>query len=265
MKLLVQNGKVQSPFRHALKFARFISILVLTGIPFFAGAATEPATDTDSLRTDNFDIRDESFLLPQCLAPGHYTSALYLLNVFVPSDWTLDMIKAPMFCYAGKYTLTNSLNLQGSLSTLFVSNRINMGPFWNYSLPRFHMGIGYQVAFNYGVLKQFGFNTTLTGWEQQPSVTIGTNFKTMAVTLRGDLYYTNSLYLIEGENTVPFTEAFLNGYSVSFNLEQRLYKNRVMSVGLKWSYLRYHILAWPAFPVNRYRYDVPEFQLGLNF
>jgi hypothetical protein len=247
------------------KKARFIFFLFSFCVPVLAGAATEPTAETDSVRTDNFDIRDESFLLPQCLPPGHYTSALYLLNVYVPSDWTLDMIKAPMFCYAGKYTLTHSFNLQASLSTLFVSNRINMGPFWNYSLPRFHIGVGYQVAFNYGLLNQFGYSTTLTGWEQQASVTIGTNFKTMAVIVRGDLYYTNSLYLVEGENTIPFTEGFLNGYSVSCNLEQRLWKNRVMSIGLKWSYLRYHILAWPAFPVNRYRYDVPEFQIGLNF
>jgi len=252
---------------HALHSARLLILLFVFGIPCFTNAATLPASDneTDSVSIDHFDIRDASFLLPQCLPPGHYSSALFLLNIVVPPDWSHDIIKAPMFCYAGKYTLTNSLNLQGSLSTLFVSTRVNMGPFWNYSLPRVHFGIGYQVAFNYGVLKQFGFNTTLTGWEQQPSITIGTNFKTMALTLRGDLYWTNALYVSEADNTIPYTDGFLNGYSVSLNLEQRLWKNRVMSFGFKWNYLRYHILAWPAFPVNKYRYDVPEIQFGLNF
>src|SRR5688500_12309074 len=142
---------------------------------------------------DGFNVKNASFLLPQALPPYKFSSALYLLNIVTPKDWTLDNIKAPMICYAAKYTLPRGFNVQGSLSTLFISNRINLGPFWNYSDNNFHLGIGYQVAFNYGLLNQFGFNTTLTGWEQQPSVTLGYSFKTMALTLRGDLYYTTAL------------------------------------------------------------------------
>jgi hypothetical protein len=202
-----------------------------------------------------FDIKNASFLLPQPLAKGKYSSALYLLNVVIPSDWTHDIIKAPMFCYAAKYTLPYGFNLQASLATLFVSNRINFGPFWNYSINNYHFGIGYQV----------GYNTTLTGWEQQPSLTVGYSFKTMAITVRGDLYYTNAFYVTSGHNTIPYTDGYVNGYSITTSLEQRLWKNRVMSFGFKFNYLRYHILAWPAFPVNKYSYVVPEFQLGLNF
>ena len=245
-------------------FRKGLSLLIALALTCIANPKASGETVV-SQPADTFDIRDASFLLPQPLPKGNYSSALYFLNVVIPSDWTHDIIKAPMFCYAAKYTITNTLNLQGSLSTLFVSNRINLGPFWNYSTQHVHFGIGYQVAFNYGILNEFGFHTTLTGWEQQPSATIGYSFQTMAVTLRGDLYWTNSMYVSEGDNTIPYTDGFLNGYSVSLNLEQRLWKNRVMSFGIKWNYLKYHILAWPAFPVNQYRYDVPEFQLGLNF
>jgi hypothetical protein len=212
-----------------------------------------------------FDIKNASFLLPQPLAKGKYSSALYLLNVVLPADWTHDIIKAPMFSYAAKYTLPKGFNIQGSISTLFVSNRINLGPFWNYSVDNVHFGVGYQVAFNYGMLKEFGFSTTLTGWEQQPSLTVGYSFKTMAITMRGDLYYTNAFNITEGGNKITYDNGYVNGYSVTTSLEQRLWKNRVMSFGVKINYLRYHILAWPAFPVNQYKYVVPEFQLGLNF
>jgi len=229
----------------------------------FAGEAVF-VTQKDTV-PQGFDIKNASFLLPQSLPKGKYSSALYLFNVVVPSDWAHDIVKAPMFCYAAKYTLPEGFNLQASLATLFISTRINLGPFWNYSINNYHFGVGYQVVFNYGILNQFGFHTTLTGWEQQPSVSMGYSFKTMAVTIRGDLYYTNSLYLSEGHNVIPYTTGFINGYSVTTSLEQRLWKNRVMSYGFKWNYLRYHILAWPAFPVNRYYYVVPEFQMGLNF
>ena len=121
------------------------------------------------------------------------------------------------------------------------------------------------MAFNFGILQQFGFNTILTGWEQQPSLTLGYSFEKSAVTVRGDVYYTNSFHLSEGSNVISFTDGGLNGYSVTTSLEQRLWKDRVISFGVKINYVRYHILAWPTFPVNSYRYYVPEFQVGLKF
>ena len=242
----------------------FLTILLSLSIISNSSGENGFIVNKDSLK-DNFDIKQASFLLPQPLPSGKYSSAIYLLNIITPAAWTLDNIKTPMFCYSAKYTLPHGFNLQSCLGTLFISNRINFGPFWNYSINNYHFGIGYQVAYNYGILNQFGFKTTLTGWEQQPSATIGYSFQTMALTLRSDLYWTNALYISEGDNTIPYTDGFLNGVGVSLNLEQRLWKNRVMSLGFKWNYLKYHVLAWPAFPVNSSRYNVPEIQLGLNF
>ena len=230
----------------------------------FAGNRQFIAT-RDSIPADVFNIKNASFLLPQRSPSGKYSSAFFLLNVVVPADWTHDIIKAPMFCYAAKYTLPKGFNVQASLSTLFISSRLNFGPFWNYSINNYHFAVGYQFAYNYGVLNQFGFHTKLTGWEQQPSITAGYSFKTTAVTMRADLYYTQSFQIREGHHVIPYDDGFTNGYSITTSVEQRLWKNRVMSFGFKWNYLRYHILAWPAFPVNKYKYNVPEFQLGLNF
>ena len=214
---------------------------------------------------DQFDIKNGSFLLPQALPKGKYLHALSIYYVIVPQDWAHDIVNAPMFGYSAKYTLPSGFNIQGSLSTLFISSRLNAGPFWNYSVNNFHFGIGYQVAFNLGILQEFGFNTILTGWEEQPSLTVGYSFKKSAIIVRGDLYYTNSFHLSEAGNVVSFTDGGLNGYSVTTSLEQRLWKDRVFSFGVKVNYIRYHILAWPAFPVNSYRYYVPEFQVGLKF
>ncbi len=221
-------------------------------------------TGKDSL-DDGFDIRNTSYFLPQPLRAGKYYQNVSVLYVVVPRDWTTEILKAPMFSYSGKYTLPYGFNLQASLATLFISYRFNFGPFWNYSIDQYHFGVGYQVAYNYGFLNQFGFNTTVSIWEQQPSVSAGYSFKKTAVTVRGDLYYTNSINETQGGHTVSYLASALNGYSVMATLEQRLWKNRLMSFGFKLNYVRYHIIAWPAFPVNLYRYCVPEFHLGLSF
>jgi len=202
--------------------------------------------------------------MPQALPNWKFSQAISIYYVVPSKDWTLDIIKAPFFNYSCKLALPMAFNLQASLSTIFVSNRINAGPFWNYSVNKFHFAAGYQVAFNYGYLGQFGFHTKLTGWEQQPSLTAAYSFGKTAVILRGDLYYTSALDVNEGGFVISAKEHFLNGYSVTATYDQRLYKNKVMSLGLKVNYVRYHIIAWPALPVNSYRYAVPEFQLGLN-
>ena len=218
-----------------------------------------------SLAADEFNIKKASFLLPQALPKWKFSQAFSIYYVVIPKDWTLDVINAPFFNYSCKLALPAAFNVQASISTIFVSNRFSAGPFWNYSVNDFHFAVGYQVAYNLGYLAEFGFNTKLTGWEQQPSLTAAYNFGKTAVILRGDLYYTTSLKVNEAEHTISANANFINGYSVTASYDQRLYKNRVLSLGLKINYLRYHIIAWPAFPVNSYRYVVPEFQLGINF
>ncbi len=220
--------------------------------------------NASSVETE-FDIKNGSFLLPQPLPKGKYSHAIYILYVVPPKDWTLDAVVAPMFNYTGKYTLPKGFNLQGGLSSLIISNRFNAGPFWNYSTGNYHFGLGFQMAFNFGVLNQFGFNTTLTGWESQPSFTAGYSFGKTALTIRADLYNTLSFNLNEAGNVLSANESFLNGYGLTTSFEQRLTRKRVMSLGFKMNYLRYHIIAWPALPASKYRYFMPEFQIGLNF
>ena len=153
--------------------------------------------------TDSFEIKEHSFLLPQALPKNKYRYALSIYYVVPPTIWTLDMVKAPMFNYTGKFGLGKAFNIEAGMSTLIISNRINAGPIWNYQKNNHHLAIGYQIAFNYGVLKQFGFNSVLTGWEQQPSIAYGYSFKKTALTFRGDLYYTSSLVISEGGNKIP--------------------------------------------------------------
>ena len=242
-------------FRHIFSF-----LFLLVIIPF-----ASHSQDTAITNANGFNIKDYSLILPQALPSGTYRHGFAIYYVVPPKDWTLDIIKAPMFTYNGKYALPKNFTLQGTFSTILVSTRINAGPFWNYSKENFHAALGYQVAYNLGYLTSFGFSTKLVVWEQQPSITFGYSFEKYAVTLRGDLYYTGTVHLFEGGHETDISEHFLNGYSIAGSLEQRLHKDRVMSIGLKMNYIRYHIVAWAALPVNSYHYWVPEIQVGINF
>ena len=246
--------------QNIFKFLLFLSICGMSNLAHGQQADSIPHRDTNT-----FDIKNTSFLLPQALPAGKYYQAFTIQYLVLPRDWVTQVLKAPVLNYSGKFTLPYGFNLQGGLSTLIVSNRINLGPFWNYSIDNYHLAVGWQAVFNYGFLNDFGFNTTLTGWEQQPSLTLGYSFKKMALILRSDLYWSMGFHLSDGKNVSPYTNSFINGYSLSANLEQRLWKNRILSTGFKIYNCKYNIIAWPAFPVNSYRYWFPEFQIGLEF
>jgi hypothetical protein len=239
-------------------------LIVIFTVSLSFGQKSKDPIKSDSVKSE-FDIRNSSFLLPLPLPAGKFQHALAIYNVIVPKDWALDNIQAPFFNYSAKYTLPKGFNVQGSLSTLFISNQLKAGPFWNYSVDHYHFGIGYQIVFDYGVLNQFGFKTKLTGWEQHPSVIFGYSFKKSAIILKGDMYYTNVLRLNEAGNVLTVSNGFTNGYGLTATLEERLWADRIFSFGVKVAHIKYHLVAWPAFPVNNYRYYVPEIQLGLKF
>jgi hypothetical protein len=270
LRILFQTPAETTPvmnerFPHTSRHGLAKGILCVLGACLHASVSAQDAKPSNAPNVDSFDINKTSFILPRPLPKHKYLHAFGLNYVVVPKDWTLDIIRAPMFFYEGKYALSHGFTLQGSLSTLFISTRVNLGPFWNYQSGPYHLGLGYQVAFNFGVLNQFGFKTRLIIWEQQPSITLGYSFSKTALVLRGDLYWTSSIYEYQGGHDIPHTNSFINGYGIGAQFEQRLWANRLMFLGGKMNYLRYHIIAWPAFPVNQYRYWVPEIIIGLVF
>ena len=241
-------------------FTRFRWLLVLLLLQQAATAQSPAAGDP---ATDTFDIKKASILLPQRIPFKRYLHQIGIRHVFVPKDWTLDNVNAPMFSYEAKFGLPYGFTLQGDFETLFVSNRLGLGPFWNYSNGSFHLGIGYPVAFNLGYLQQFGFQTTLTIWEHQPTVALGYSFSKTALTLKGDLVWTQSIIQSQGGHDIKNNSSFINGYGIYAGFEQRLWKNRIMTLAAKVSNIRYHIVAWPAFPINKSRYWIPEIHMGL--
>jgi hypothetical protein len=238
-----------------LKRTFTIFYLLLISVTVANGTETE---------IDSSSIKNNSSILPVRHPKGTYLHSIGIQYVVPPKDWTLDIVKAPMFNYSGKYSLPGGFDIEGGLSTIIVSNRFYAGPYWNWDNDNFHIGVGVQVAYNLGYLSEFGFKTVLTGLEEQPSITLGYNFNRTAIILRGDLYYTSDLSVSEGGHTVDFNEHFINGYSFLLAYEQPLHNKTLMYLGLKMGYLRYHIIAWPALPVNSYHYWVPEFHVGIN-
>ena len=123
--------------------------------------------------------------------------------------------------------------------------------------------MGYDVGFAFGFLNQFGFASSAQSWINYPNVSVGWRFKDVAFTLKGEAVVVTSFSTKQGDNEVSTEKNFNNGYTVALYMEQRIHKDKVLVLGLKNAYAKYHWMAWPAFSTfNRY-YNIPEFYIGL--
>src|SRR5690349_13447635 len=104
-------------------FAVFF-LLIIFSVAAQKNFAQENKLTASSETGNEFDIKQGSFLLPQALPKWQYSHAFSIYYVVPPKDWTLDMVKAPFLNCSCKLALPKAFNVQASLSTIFVSNRI---------------------------------------------------------------------------------------------------------------------------------------------
>jgi hypothetical protein len=120
---------------------------------------------------------------------------------------------------------------------------------------------GWDVAFIYGQMKQYGFDNSTTAWFHYPNLSLGYKLKKIAFTLKGEVVFIASATTKSGENEVSHSKNLFLGHTVGFYIEQRIHKNKVFIIGIKNNNLRYYWPTWLIFSTfNRY-YNIPE----LNF
>ena len=188
----------------------------------------------------------------------HYRASIGLSMVQPPKDMVETAIQAPLFNYHGIYTLPWKLSVEGDFTSLIVSNQICLGPRINFSTANFGLKLGWDLAFVFGQLKQFGFDNTTKAWLHYPNISGSYQLKNMILTLKTEAVIVSSVNTKTGENGLSNARNFYNGYTGAFYIEQRLHKNKVLIIGFKDSYVKYCWPVWLTFSTfNRY-YHVPE-------
>lgn len=230
---------------------KILIILLISAVPGVALAQQE------------FDIAKASLYYPHRFETGKWGMEVAISQVKLPFDWLENSIQAPLFQYHVNLGLPKGFALDSRFSTLFVSNQVSLGPRWNWRKENFSFNVGYDLAFAFGFLNQFGFDTKMNSWSNIPNASVGYRLGDLAFTLRGEVNIVTSLYTEQGENVVASDRNFNNGYTIALYCEQRISRDNVIVLGLKNSLAKYHFMAWPAFSTfNRY-YNIPEFYIGL--
>jgi hypothetical protein len=207
------------------------------------------------------DIEKESIYFPHHFKKYHVQTGLGFYFVKLPYDWVENALQAPLLDLRLTFGLPAGFSLEGSLNTIVVSNQISLGPHWSYIHKNFSFGLGYDLAYVLGMMNIAGFKNTGMGFLHYPNLSLGYKFKKISFTLKGEAVIIGNVRMKTGEDVVSNSTLRYDGVTVGLYMEQRIFKKKILVIGIKDSYLKYYWAAWMIFPTWDRFYHIPQLNL----
>jgi hypothetical protein len=207
------------------------------------------------------------FIYPQSLNVAQYNSSIGLYLADLPEDQVEEasaLLRGPLFNYKALFGLPANFQLYGSFHTNFITFHFALGPKWRYEYEKFALAVGYDIAYWFGKLEQFGFNSKVRGWISYPNLTVGYNFDKFSISVKGELIFYNDIDTWQDEVKLSTNVDTYSGFAIGVYIEQPLWKKNYVILGLKVNYTKYYYPTWAAFTTFNRRFYIPEFVLGFT-
>ena len=201
---------------------------------------------------------------PTIMKPYDWHLSLGYTTIKMPTDVYLEAAAArfPLFKFAAVMGLPSNFLLDAKVNTELVTNQFVLGARWVYAFDKnWRMDLGYSFAYLYGQLKQFNYDSKISGWYSYPSAALGYDWGNIALTLRGGLSFINSMQSTSGTTTIDFAVDRGNGFFYRITLEQRFYKTTTVGIGFQMNYVKFYYPEWLMFPTFDRHYWIPELQI----
>jgi len=222
----------------------------------------------DNAAKDTFDITGHTLLFPDNLKPWRFRIGAGFLIAQPPMDIIEQSLQAPMVNVNMRFGLPWKFSLACDITTIIVSSQLSFGARFGTGIRNFAINAGWDFAWAYGQYRPEGFDNVTKAWLHYPNVSLGYKLKKMAFTVKAEAVYVASIQQLIGKTAatglaVASYDNYLNGFTGAFYIEQRLWKNNVLIIGLKDNYLKYYWPTWMLFSTFNRFYHIPEFSLML--
>ena len=213
-----------------------------------------------NLLAQQINFKDNTFFFPHSYQSGQIISSLGLSTAKLPEDAveTDDVFRAPLFSYRMKYGLPENFLVEGGVETNIVTFHFSLGPKWNYELGRMGFSVGTDIAYWFGKLQHFGFDTSYKGWILYPNVSAGYRFNKFTISVKSELVFNLAETSKNGDLKVSTNNDFFNGYTVGVYLEQPLWKDHFVVIGIRSTFLKFYYPMWAAFSTFDRIFFIPE-------
>jgi hypothetical protein len=208
----------------------------------------------------------QSFVYPSKQEFGDVKNLVSLTLAKLPEDAVEEAssyIYAPLINYNVLYGLPLGFSARGNVSTNWITLHLSLGPKWTYQYKRISIALGYDVAYVYGRLFKFGFNSKIKGWLNYPNITLGIAFNKFTMSFKVDASFITSVEQFNDDIEVGTDRNRIAGVSLGVFIEQPLWNNNYVTLAFKGNYTRLYYPAWAVFPTwDRYNF-IPEVIIGL--
>lgn len=209
------------------------------------------------------ELKSHTLLFPRKYKLLENKTSLSIQFTRLPIDWVETAVQVPIFDLHHKLGLSHGFTLESRLQTIVVSNQLKVGPHYTVELGKWSFTTGWDASFLYGKMAVSGFNNEAIGWATYPQLGIGYMKKDLAFTTIVEYHTIRALKISSGDAEISNSKNFKSGLSLSFYLEQKLWKNHVMILGYTNNFQKFYFPAWPAFSAFNRRYYIPQFEIGL--
>lgn len=141
-------------------------------------------------------MSSKSFIFPNEMESGSWKNSISLTLAKLPEDAVEEAssyIHAPLIHYNFLVGLPYGFSAHGNATTNWITLHIALGPKWSYRYKRFSVSLGYNVAYVYGRLFKFGFDSEIIGWLNNPNITLGIAFNKFTLSFKTEATFTTSI------------------------------------------------------------------------
>ena len=211
------------------------------------------------------DLTKGSFFHPSVMGNGEYKHEFSIILAKLPEDQVeavSSWIYAPLFTYHAKYGLPYGFNLNGSVSSNIITFQFRAGPQWGYDFGDITLSLKPDIAYLFGQLNKFGFKSKVNAWNGYLTLLLGIEFEKFTLTLTAGIERILSIRQIADDIETSNTKNLLAGYYFTIMVEQPLWKDNFMTLGVRFNYSRFYWPAWAVFPTwDRFNF-LPEVVVG---
>ena len=197
---------------------------------------------------------------------GEFHSAAGIALSALPRTVVEEEIRTiPLIDFQCRYGLPANFSLYGRANTNVLTNFIKVAPQWSVKGGRFSLGLGYGLAFWYGIANFDGFDVSASSWMNFPTASLGVDFDDWLVTFSGDIQIVTTRSTKVEEVVVGTDNNYVSGYGIAVSIEQPFYRDTHSLVSFKLNYTQAVYQAWLAFSTFRQYFVYPEFSFSLLF
>jgi hypothetical protein len=206
------------------------------------------------------NLDDNTFFFPHAYHTGQIIHSLGLSTAKLPEDVieTDDAFRAPLFSYKLKCGLPENFLVEGGLETNIITFHFALGPKWNYVVDRWGFSVGGDIVYWFGQLDQFGFDTKFNGWILYPNLTAGFRFNKYTISLKSEVVLNLAESSKNGGLEISDDLDFYNGWTIGIYLEQPLWKENFVVLGVRSTFLKFYYPMWAAFSAFDRTFFIPE-------